>query len=130
MWIFLKNGFYSIVQKPDDGPNYLTVRTRTLADAEYIRDTLKSDVIPHDPEWEIKHTPANDYPYRLRVSRFALVRLMELEIHSLRYSNFKATQPEVRQRIYHQVWAVLLRLTGLEQTPPRLPKDDLNPWDR
>jgi hypothetical protein len=103
MWLFLIDGFYSVVQDKDD-TNTLLVRARDEDDALRMADRLGHVVI--------EHTPDRDYAYRMRVPRAQFSGLMEEEVQDLSYTNFKNEVHErrgfARSLIYGRVWSFML----------------------
>jgi hypothetical protein len=103
MWIFTKDGYFSIVQK-GGAPNTLMVRARVRPDLEILADKL------HLGPAAIIDTPDGDYAHRLLVDKEAFARYLANSVHSLDYPNFKATvnHPDhLRHRAYMRVWESL-----------------------
>jgi len=112
MWLITDQGFYSIVQKPGDAPDYLTVRARVAKDLDNLRTFV--------PELGRTVTGVGtDYPFRARVSKRALGAGLARMAQSLYYDNFKEqvgrTQGPKRMNVYGQVWANLRQLERLEK---------------
>jgi hypothetical protein len=103
MWLFLIDGFYSVVQDKDD-TNTLLVRARNEDDAIRMADRLG-----HLP---IEYSTTHDYAYRIRVPRAQFSGLMEEEVQDIAYTNFKNEVHEqrgfARSMIYSRVWAFML----------------------
>ena len=59
MWLFLSEGFYSVVQDRND-PEKVMVRGRFLEDIERIATKLQQ---------KLKKTPTADYPYRFTIAK-------------------------------------------------------------
>lgn len=105
MWLFLPDGFVSVVAKGDDD-DQLTVRARVRADLERLRS--------HFAIGPIRAGGGTDYQYRASITRAALPDgLATFVTESLDYPNFKCAVAERigrdRERIYSQIWSLLLR---------------------
>ena len=111
MWLLTPQGFFSIVEKPDDAARgSLTVRARVRSDL----DSLRAAVLP---ELEtIEESENTDYRYRARAPRAAVAAAMARLAETLDYSNFKSVvarrQGATRAKLYHDVWDVLYRMQG------------------
>ncbi len=109
MWLLTTCGFFSVVQKPEDGaPDTLTVRARVRADL----DALRTRYLPELGETSVRiHS---DYRYRATAPRAALAAAMSRIVEDLTYGNFKSavalTQGRERADVYHDVWDVLYGL--------------------
>ncbi len=102
-----------------------------------VRARVKADLqslvcLPIVEEWNCKivETPDADYRYRIIVSRTQLQTIVQMVCSSLDYSNFKdriySRDPE-RERIYHQVWALLRHLESSEARPAEAPSASASP---
>ncbi len=105
MWVFTKDGFFSVVNDKYCGPDELMVRTRTRADAERIRDMLApgSDVIV------LGHA---DYRYRVKVGRQAWADYLHDTAQDLDYPTVKDTismGDQKRGICYFAIWSQLVR---------------------
>lgn len=119
MWIMTPRGFYSVVQKKEDGPqDMLTVRARCKEDIERLADLL--------PGCKVTSKKFTDYAWRLRCTRTQWAEALVTMTAEIDYSNFKdevkAKRGAARAGIYSSVWSVLLRLEdrkngGLYGTP-------------
>lgn len=113
MWLFFDGGFVSIVEfrvpgawtpKRGDGPPVgdLLVRARARADLEKFCKIAMAHKVP------IEETLANDYRFRARLARVAVLRAMTFLVEELDYPNFKSrvyeTQGAERAGIYGDVW--------------------------
>jgi len=116
MWIFTKVGFFSIVQKPSNSPDELTVRARVRSDLAALAAGL-----PQGSCSEIQETDRSDYPYRCVVNRAELAAWLSDQVtDGVNYPNFKdeilRRQGPFRASIYHDVWATLLALVGADKS--------------
>lgn len=108
MWIMTTVGFFSIVRKPSDDADTLTVRSR-------VRDDLKQLRKAYLPNLSlIAENTGSDYPYRAQVDRSELANALGRMILDLNYSNFKdevyRQQGLKRAKAYGLVWEVLYDL--------------------
>lgn len=106
MWLATKHGFYSIVQK---APTKFHIRARVRQDLKNLRELTGND-------WEIQEWPLADYRYRVIVDYPEFAGVMAALALSLDYPNFKsqiAVTPDQRDKLnaFHQIWALLARLT-------------------
>lgn len=112
MWLFTEYGFFSIVEKPEDGSDpskkMLTVRARVRSDLdEFCRrcGMAPSEIV------EVTHA---DYRYRVRAERNAIIGQLAEAVHNVDYDNFKSRVAEIqgqaRAACYHKVWDVVQRL--------------------
>lgn len=124
MWLLTQLGFFSVVQHRDNAA-VVMIRARVKAD---LRELMKVTKV-RSP---IIKTPDADYPYRTIVHRSNLQLITHALCGSqlLDYSNFKdrvySRDPE-RERIYHQVWALLRQLESLEARPSEAPSESASP---
>jgi hypothetical protein len=108
MWLFTKDGFYSVVEKPGDRrARKLTVRTRNREDI----DALVKGYFPKAKPYRVERS---DYEWRIRVSKRAWANAVRLMAMDIDYSNFKdevtRRQGHKRHNVYSRVWGVLLSL--------------------
>mgnify|MGYP001244664373 CR=1 FL=1 len=83
MWIFTKDGFYSVVQKSNQkGTDLLTVRSRYKSDMAKLIKSLK---IPEDM---LLKEAGDDYEYRVVVEKSVLADYMKEQVMLIDYSNF------------------------------------------
>lgn len=101
MWIFNLDGFFSVVEKPDDN-TMLQIRSR------YRQDILR---IANKFGAEVMETPNRDYPYRIYVSKQQWVSYLRESAENIDYTNFKDASLEKasieRQNKYHSVWSIM-----------------------
>jgi len=117
MWIFSQDGFYSIVQKPND--TQLTIRARCAEDLDRLRvrwlPTLSATI----------HGGGTDYPVRARCERREVADALLAMTLAIDYSNFKsrlATTCSKQHTIAaHQVWDAMHVLEDLDSAT------DVNP---
>ena len=112
MWLFTSEGFISVVQHSEK-PDTLIVRARD-------EDSLLSLVEATGAT--LRHTPSNDYPYRIEVLRTAYSAWVADQIAALSYTNYKAhmwsERPEFGDAL-HDVWVAMHQVT-----PNRLTEAD------
>lgn len=100
MWIYTKNGFYSVVQDKND-PDYLIVRARVKGDLEALCEGLGFNTT-------IKETPDNDYRYRIKMPRVMVSHLVSLSVSEINYPNFKDSISDKRRSPYYgSVWSAM-----------------------
>lgn len=112
MWIITEQGFYSIVHKPHNQAGELTIRCRVKADLERFCQQVESAS-------PISEDSSADYRYRVTAPRKDVAVWLSSQAENIEYSNFKSRVYEVqgalRERIYAQVWGVLLGLKSLKE---------------
>jgi hypothetical protein len=109
VWLLTTDGFFSIVEKPDDREaGTLTIRARTRADLDRLREEILPELGP-----SIGGQGA-EYPFRARVSRAACAEGMKRMVERLDYPSFKnavfTRQGPHRARVYGKVWRDLIEL--------------------
>lgn len=98
MWIFLKDSFLSIVQKPDD-KDTLTVRARIRGDIERVF-----------PSATVVTGSGTDYKFRARIKREEVAQAMHDQVMALTASNFKSSvKDKARHDTYMRVWQAMYR---------------------
>lgn len=98
MWLFSKNGFFSIVEHKDDH-NLLLVRSR-----------VKGDI---DGCWPVKEKEGlgSDYRFRAPIRRSDVADRISQIVQDINYPDFKASvEDERRLSWYFQVWDVMARM--------------------
>jgi hypothetical protein len=113
MWIFTPDGFYSVVEKPEEREaGMLTVRSRVKADLDVLRERFMPKLGP------TISGVGTDYPYRAKIEKGSFSEGMKRISESVDYENFKhavgTRQGYERARIYADVWRDLLRLEDQE----------------
>lgn len=115
MWIFTKDGFYSVVQKPNQkGTEMLTVRARDRKDLVNLCDRLRF------PKSLIKDGCGTDYEYRMEVKKEEFARYLSTSVRKIDYDNFKHTVKEkdiARSWVYMDVWTALSKLANRIRRP-------------
>lgn len=84
MWIFTRDGFFSVTQNTRTDDNTLMVRARVETDLEKFLQRIKLDT-------EIIETPKSDYRYRVIVPRGLWVKYLTEMVGDLDYTNVKDT---------------------------------------
>lgn len=95
MWIFTRDGFFSIVQHKD-WPDYLVVRARE-------REDIQSAFGPDD----IVESDESDYRFRVTLPRALVTDYLSKTIAELDYTSVKdniTKGEEDRHRMLYQVW--------------------------
>ena len=111
MWLFTKQGFYSVVLAADrDGqpPDTLAVRARRRQDLESLRRLAPA-------LGQIVSMHHRDYPFRCFIRRDEFCRLLADLGGKIDYENFKdtiASKSQFRARLYGVVWGVMRHLEG------------------
>lgn len=126
MWLFTRDGFYSVVDKAPEGK--LCVRARAAEDL----DLLRSSYLPTLGR-TIKNA-GTDYPFRAFADREAVAEAAAAAVRDITYANFKnevrARRGDEREGVYHSVWAALLRLEPpLARPAPSLWGRELDVWE-
>jgi len=111
MWLFTKQGFYSVVLAADgDGqpPDTLAVRARRRQDLEALRRLAPA-------LGRIVSLRHRDYPFRCFIRRKDFSRLLADLGGKIDYENFKnkiASKSRPRAWLYGIVWGVVKHLEG------------------
>jgi hypothetical protein len=104
MWVFLIDGFYSVVADRDNR-HQLLVRCRDKDDAQRMAERLGVTVLA-TPE-----SDGYDYAYRMRVDRNTFANVLADEARNIPYGNFKNEVADkrgyTRAKVYGQVWGLL-----------------------
>ncbi|CAB4122724.1 hypothetical protein UFOVP32_58 [uncultured Caudovirales phage] len=109
MWVFLNDGFFSIVQPPQ-------WKKESPAPKLLVRSRFKEDISRVFPRAAITKTPDRDYMYRSLIDREKVQEAFAAEIARIRYSNFKDSVPEDwRHNAYADVWGVMYREQGRQE---------------
>lgn len=95
MWLFSKDGFFSIVEHTDNS-NLLLVRSR-----------IKGDIEKYWPV-EVKEGAGSDYRFRSVLPRAEVSDRIAKIVHDIDYPDFKASVEDNRRLSwYFQVWDVM-----------------------
>ena len=104
MWLFTSEGFVSVVAH-NEKPDTLLVRARD-------EDSLLSLVVATGAT--LRHTPNNDYPYRIEALREAFSAWLAEQASNISYSNYKSEmwsqRPEFGDAL-HDVWVAMHQVT-------------------
>jgi hypothetical protein len=106
MWIFSKQGFFSIVKKKYlDQPKPYQIRARSLNDLENL-------IKAADLEEEIIETPYADYFFRIIADQADLEKIFNILQKELKYENFKnmvGRHEDQRDKLdaYHKIWKTM-----------------------
>jgi|YelNatPaOPRAMG01_1025707.scaffolds.fasta_scaffold63823_1 hypothetical protein len=88
MWLNLKTGFYSVVQKAPCKENELLVRAHCRTAIEKLHELLKNN---HHFNGKILDTPEADYAYRMIVPRKVFATFISIAVKDLVHEDFKKT---------------------------------------
>jgi hypothetical protein len=93
MWLFVKNGFLSIVQHRDQ-PDMLIVRARVRGDIEH-----------YFPKAKVERTEDHDYLYRAVLPKHQVATRLFDAVLDIDYPKFKpAVTDKRRQAYYFDIW--------------------------
>ena len=105
MWIFTKDGFFSVVQKPEQkGTKWVTVRSRNKKDLVALLHSIHVDA-------KIDHFAGTDYQVRMVISKSKLKKYLSKTVEYINYDNFKhevQMKDPKRASVYSDVWWALL----------------------
>ena len=88
MWIFLNDGFFSIIEPPKGTPgDRLLVRARNRGDIERVFGL----------NVKVQRTPNRDYLYRALLDRTQVAVVIANHIAAIDYGNFKDSIPDQRE---------------------------------
>jgi hypothetical protein len=102
MWMFSKDGFFSVVQNEYCSPGELAVRARCRKDLEAFCRATKT------PAKKIIRTPKADYRFRVHVKRELWAAYAAAAAGAIDYPNFKnetCSGDLGRSLAYHGCWA-------------------------
>jgi len=104
MWVFTRDGFYSVVHDRYCQPDELMVKSRDKRDL--IRLSKKI------PLGTVLETKKADYRYRAVIKRSSWAAYVSHEALEIDYDNFKSTvhgmdEDETREVAYMNVWVAL-----------------------
>ena len=115
MWIFLNDGFFSIIEPPKGTPgDRLLVRARNRGDIERVFGL----------NVKVQRTPNRDYLYRALLDRTQVAVVIANHIAAIDYGNFKDSIPDQREfDLYHdacgRVWATMMTYQ-IQREDPRM----------
>lgn len=105
MWLFTKDGFFSIVHK-DCGADEVLVRARVRVDLKRLIDSMGVEV-------KILKNVGSDYQFRIVVKKSDFASYVTQYVNSLDYDNFKNTLQRgdsLRHSAYTGVWVSMMRM--------------------
>jgi hypothetical protein len=110
MWVFIPEGFFSLVQdKKDD--SIILVRSRYPGDLENLLNAYDPDFAPVHIK-RITEWSGTDYRYRLPMERVWVETVFGQAAGNIRYTNFKNEvtnkQGHTRHDLYMKVWSILV----------------------
>lgn len=107
MWLFVPEGFFSIVTADEFG-HELQVRARSRDDLVRLREAYLPSL------GEPVSLPGRDYPWRAFTTRQALSECLGKVVDALDYDNFKDTVARrlsrTRAHTYHRVWEACIEI--------------------
>jgi hypothetical protein len=96
MWIYTKDGFYSVVEDRDN-PGLLLVRAR-----------VEGDIERQWPQAMVERNAGTDYLYRARMPREAVALALDRLVSKIDYTNFKDSISDSRRSPwYMKVWTTM-----------------------
>jgi hypothetical protein len=96
MWLFLPNGFLSVVQHKDH-PGVLIARGR-----------IKGDIEPLLPVGHVTATPDHDYAYKAYLDRDTVAGAIAYHVANIRYPAFKPSVVDQRRLpVYLKIWNLM-----------------------
>jgi hypothetical protein len=104
MWIFTKDGFFSVVRHFDN-KSRLVIRARSKDDILRLAKILRIKAF--------RSKKGSDYPFRLFCSKSEWVAYLVKEANEIDYTNFKETidksQKFDEKRLYqlHAIWQIM-----------------------
>ena len=113
MWIFTREGFYSVVTAEEFGRR-LQIRARSEADLGRLRSTHLPGLA------ESIRLPGRDYPVRAFTDHAELAGAVSRMVHSIDYANFKSEvgrrQSYGRSHVYAKVWSDCLQIESEDES--------------
>ena len=89
MWLYLKTGFYSVVNKSQSKEDELIVRAHSKLDIDNLQELLKTK---YQFDGVVLDTPKADYAYHMIVPKDTFASFMSTAVNDLVYDNFKNTK--------------------------------------
>lgn len=116
MWIFTRDGFYSVAATKFCEPGEVAVRARKIEHLERLMER-------HKVEAPILTFPDADYRFRIQIPKELLARILSEEALNLDYNSFKDAMGESASsadylRVMFSTWAAVRKMQSEE-----LPKD-------
>lgn len=102
MWLFTKDGFFSVVHDKYCNDDEVMIRARQKSDLKNLFEIFCEGEI-----LTINHT---DYRYRMKVNKIIWQQYLANYVQDMSYNNIKNTVPYediMRSYAYHDVWSVL-----------------------
>ena len=115
MWIFTRDGFFSVVKDSDCAEDELMIRGRNRGDIERLLGKAG------DAESEIIELPEADYRYRTRLPTEKWVWYVAHEAAGIDYTTVKETligSDDDRSEAYYTCWAALHRFQKASSGEP------------
>ena len=111
MWVFTRDGFYSVVHDRYCQQDELMVRSRDKRDLARLSKKV--------PLGTVLETRNADYRYRAVIKRSSWAAYLSHEALEIDYDNFKSSihgmdEDEVREIAYHSVWTSLKNIYTLK----------------
>jgi len=104
MWIFTKEGFFSVVQKPDQKrSDMVTIRSRDKRDLLNLAKVIGRHAIVENG--------GTDYEFRLTCHKKSLKEFLANQVNEIDYANFKheiQVRDQKRASVYSEVWVAML----------------------
>ena len=109
MWVFNKDGFFSVVFDRDCNRDELMVRARCREDLVRLAKKMKGYLNDKD----IVEFDISDYKYRMKVDKNLWADYLRQSALDIDYSNVKASiiplADKPRQTAYYDIWTALYR---------------------
>lgn len=98
MWIFLRDGWFSIVRHKDK-PGFLLVRSRRRSHLQAVF-----------PDAEVYHIVTADYPWRANIKTETVSEIIKQQTLDIDYTDYKGTIGFKEPKLYNvlqDVWSLL-----------------------
>lgn len=89
MWVNLRTGFYSVVQKPPCKKDELLIRAHSKVDIDELQQLLR---VNYKYDGIVLETPQGDYAYRMIVPKKTLATFMAVAVNDFVTESFKHTK--------------------------------------
>lgn len=128
MWVFTKDGFFSVVQKHEQaGTQMLTIRARNRS------DLVKAKKAMGIKRCKIISKGGTDYEFRMVLPKIKWAAYLNQQTIDLDYENFKNEVHKIdhkRAGIYSRVWSELLDIASntWSRTPFKNKKHKSDIW--